>query len=326
MRFIAAFLIYVLSQLTYAYSNEYGHNHLMLLGHELLKQCGYSSIAHQYSVNDINTVVNGSTSVDYSVSPFSRYNRLFDWHFYKADQDSSTGLKKSRALFADRTFVDPWESLHNDYPNELNRTERLLLLGGYAHFIEDMANPAHVIPVFHMIGIKDGIDDFPSKYYQKPLNTVKFDDDICARFHEFDERVAKTKDKPNMKGKTNIIDTILHQAVRTTNQELTRVIPHCPSLTWNAFYTVSSSDEFWGGFYQQPLKTIKRYKNKRRANHTFKEKVVIGHEGVIHFSSNMECAFVKSSYQPFVDRLFENAIIYDAALLKHQVHRFAEES
>ena len=316
MKYVITFLIFIYSQFSLSYTNEHGHAQLMALGHQLLKQCGFQSVADHYSQNDINAIIFGSTSVDYSWNPFGTYNRLLDWHFYKAEEGSKEEMKlvKSRAFLADRTFIDPWNDLHDIYPKETDRIEKLTLLGGYAHYIEDMANPAHIVPVFHMVGIKDGIDDFPSSYYQKSIASIKFDSSMCKRLSEFDSELLK--DESNQ----NIMDEILHEAVKTTNRYIATSIPHCSQFTWEEFYSRPTDKAFWGDFYQNPVKTVHRHKDKKFQKHTFKEKVVIGYEGVLDFGKEDKqlCAFTNASYQPFVDHLFENAIIFDAALLRSQ--------
>lgn len=321
MKYLIIVLLFVYSHSSLSYTNEHGHGQLMALGHELLKQCGFQSLADRYSENDINAIILGSTSVDYSWNPFGTYNRLLDWHFYKAEVNAEghQNLVKSRSFLADRTFIDPWEELHELYPIESDRIEKLTLLGGYAHFIEDMANPAHVLPAFHMVGIKDGIDDFPSSYYGKSIETIQFDQShMCKRLKDFDRALKSNQ------AEQNIMDKILHEAANTTKRFLKTKIPHCDQFSWADFYMYPADNEFWGDFYKNPVKTVHRHKDKQFQKHTFSEKVVIGYEGILNFGKEHleSCAFTKSSYQPFVDHLFENGIIYDAATLMSQSKKY----
>ncbi len=319
-------LLSAATQLSNAYVNEYGHNRIALMAYHFLEQCGHKSITRHYSINDIYTVVNGSTSVDTSVLPFSIYNRLFDWHFYKAEKSIENGtltLVDTPWFLFNGTFKNPWKKLLVKYQKENDRNEKLKWLGGFAHFIEDMANPAHIIPAFHMAGVKDGIDDFKSSYYNKPPSELIFKAISKHQLHPckvFENRYSQLQHKISI----SVFNQIRDNLVEVTKNELKQDIDHCPGFKWADFYSEAKEGDFFGGFHMQKLQTVFRYKNKKWQKHIVNEKVVIGYEGTLmkNNNSNMTCSFIKSAYQPFIDRLFLNAIIADAMLLKSQAKTF----
>ncbi len=290
----------LLASLSHSYSNEFGHDRLAAISYAFLKQCGESNAVAKYTVDDIASIIDGSTSVDKSWGIFSIYNRLFDWHFYHDK------MPRSKVGFVDRTFIDPWNKLLKIYPASHNRNEKLKLLGGFAHFIEDMANPAHVIPVFHMVGVADGIDNFQSSYYQQPATDLKFDVQLCQQFRQAYQSLTKP----------DRISEIRDWVVKKTKGELSNNISHCPKFKWAYFYEMPKDGEFWGAFHQQSVSSVKG-SNKY-------EKVVMGFEGdlVSEHVPGQSCGFTRADYQPFIDKLFEGAILGDAMLLKSQADQF----
>jgi|GEM_PF-1992126 len=291
------------ASLCHSYGNDFGHNRMAFISHEFLKQCGEIDSASAYTPADIAHIVDGSTSVDTSWGLFSIYNRLFDWHFY------NDKFPRSKWLLGDRTFIDPWRKLLEVYPATPDKKEKLKLLGGFAHFIEDMANPAHVIPVFHMVGIADGVDDFQSSYYQSAPKDLKFNKKLCVQFQQAYQSLIPLGDIAD-------ISAIRDWVVKKTKNELTQSVDHCPDFKWHHFYETPKDGEFWGDFHHQSV-TGKTGLNKTK-------KVVIGFEG--RFLSEQvpgqSCVFTREDYQPFIDRLFESAILGDAILLKSQAGQF----
>ena len=300
MKIIAVVLMFAAS-LSHSYSNEVGHERLTAMAFKLLSQCGELATAKNFTSQDIEQVIKGSTSVDKSWGIFSIYNRLFDWHFY------SDSTPRSKWWFVDRTYIDPWSKLLQAYPQTQNRNEKLKLLGGFAHFIEDMANPAHVIPVFHMVGIADGIDDFKSSYYQSAPKDFKFNKALCAQFQQAYQGLMPAGD----------ISDIRDWVVKKTKNELTKSIDHCPDFKWGHFYETPKDGEFWGDFHRQP--------NADNTSFSKFEKVVMGFEGhlVSEQVPGQSCVLTREDYQPFIDRLFESAILGDAMLLKSQAGQFS---
>jgi len=286
--------------LCHSYGNEFGHDRMAFISHEFLRQCGEIDSASKYTPADIAHIVDGSSSVDTSWGLFSIYNRLFDWHFYNEN------IPRSKWLLGDRTFIEPWRKLLEVYPDTHDRKEKLKLLGGFAHFIEDMANPAHVIPVFHMVGIADGVDNFQSSYYQQAPKDLKFNLELCAQFQQAYEGLTSV-DK---------ISDIRDWVVKKTKFELSKNIDHCPGFKWGHFYETPKEGEFWGDFHRQPVTS--------KTNLSKTEKVVMGFEGdlVSEHVPGKSCAFTREDYQPFIDRLFESAILGDAMLLKSQAAQF----
>ena len=296
-----------LASLCHSYGNEFGHDRMAFISHEFLRQCGENQAASKYTSADIAHIVDGSTSVDTSWGLFSIYNRLFDWHFY------NDKIPRSKWLLGDRTFIEPWRKLLEIYPVIHDRNEKLKLLGGFSHFIEDMANPAHVIPVFHMVGVEDGVDNFQSSYYQSAPKDLKFNKALCAQFQQAYQSLMPVGDISDIADISDIRDWV----VKKTKNELTKSIDHCPDFKWGHFYETPKGGEFWGDFHRQP--------STDNTSFSKTEKVVIGFEG--HFVSEQvpgqSCVFMREDYQPFIDKLFESAILGDAMLLKSQAGQFA---
>lgn len=306
MRYTLLLLLLISSEI-HAYKPEVGHKKILPLSQSMLISCGYSSLA-QYSSEDIRLMADTSAQMDsggVSIqpkpinNPFTFINRLQHWHFYNRNMpDGETFLGKF-----EKSYKYLWKWLEEGYEAAGSRHNKLIYLGGLAHFIEDMANPAHVIPVFHMLGIKDGIDDFEPRYQQ--IRAKIENKQLCGSLSKFLTDLSLSA-KP-----VNVRDRLVAQ----TLNELETPIPSCSDFTWGDFYNLPKEGDFFGSFHKNPTATSHKPKQRKFIQRAF----YIGDKGKLVSKSNPKafCHFVQddSRYQDFIDRLFENAIKADVALL-----------
>jgi len=305
MKFILSLLLLIPS-FAHAYKPEVGHSKILPLAHKLLQTCKLSA-GDFYSENDIEIMKKASTGIDSGdvdfspetgKNPFSLWSRILNWHFYNGDMPNG----ETFLWFIEKSYKNTWSLLSQGYDNTENKTLKLTYLGGMAHFIEDMANPAHVIPAFHMIGIKDGIDDFEPNH--KTLLTRIKGKHLCNVLSE------------------NLVDSnpisIRDWAVKKTYKELEQKIPRCPDFRWSNFYDKAESGQFFGDFHTNPSRATSTHNDQKYNRKTF----YIGDEGklVSNANSNLVCDFKSKDprYNKFITQLFENAIIADALLLISQ--------
>jgi hypothetical protein len=90
--------------------------------------------------------------------------RLDNWHFYDRFRraDGAPGLRHWGAS-KNATLHPLYESLSAQMAQTYDATTRVLLVGRLIHYLQDMAVPAHVLPVFHpRYGFqKDAVDSYP---------------------------------------------------------------------------------------------------------------------------------------------------------------------
>jgi len=118
-------------------------------------------LPYQYSDNDINIVSDANEGID-SIS----FSRAWNWHFYDSEYD----YKNNKPGHIKKGFLGINRSLHKFYlkaSEELTENiivednkELLESTGVVMHFIQDMAVPAHVAPIYHVTWSKDPFDGY----------------------------------------------------------------------------------------------------------------------------------------------------------------------
>ena len=292
-----------------SYTPEVGHKHIMPLSHMLLKECGHPA-AGAYEDADIELITKtsaqmdtgqASTTFETEHNPFSLWARAKNWHFYNPKIPEG---QKYLGYFQ-KSYIKVWEWLKYGYSNAPLKEDRLTYLGGMAHFIEDMANPAHIIPIFHAVGIKDGIDDFKPAY--KAIIDRINDHSLC-------NFIAGQSVLPEP------ID-VRNWLVTQTMSELDNSIQGCPDIKWGEFFDDPEGNDFFGKFHINSDNKSAGFIGSLFKSKTF----YIGDTGlfVSSIDSSRTCQIDDSDfYQGFIDQLFENAIIADAKLLIGQSDNF----
>jgi len=305
MKFVLPLLL-LISGFAHAYKPEIGHSKILPLAHKLLQTCNLSAGTF-YSKSDIEIMTKASAGmdsgeVDFSPetgkNPFSIWSRIMNLHFYNKDMPSG----ETFLWLFEKSYKNTWMLLAQGYKQTKNNTHKLTYLGGMAHFIEDMANPAHVIPAFHMIGIKDGIDDFEPDH-----------ETLTKRING--QYLCNTLNKATINSDPI---SIRNWSVEQTYKELEKRIPHCPDLKWGDFYDKAKKGQFFGDFHTNPTRAPSIHNDQKYTSKTF----YIGDKGklVSNTDSNLVCDFKDNDprYIKFITQLFENAIIADALLLISQ--------
>lgn len=310
--FSQAVILLAISFGVHSYTPEVGHKHIMPLSHMLLKECGHPA-AGAYEDADIKLITETSAQMDTGQAsttfetdndPFSLWSRAKNWHFYNPEIPEG---QKYLGYFQ-KSYIKVWEWLKYGYNNAPLKEDRLTYLGGMAHFIEDMANPAHIIPVFHAIGIKDGIDDFEPDY--QIIKDRITDQSLCN----------SVISEPVLPEPIDVRDWLVNQ----TMSELDNSPQDCPSIKWGEFFDLPEDKGFFGRFHENP-----DHKRAGFFGSLFKSKTFyISDTGL--FVSNIDSSYTcqiddKNFYQGFIDQLFENAIVADAKLLIGQAQYFIRD-
>lgn len=152
MKIFLIFISLLWNSLAYSYSIE---NHLKIssLSIELIKHC---QIPNAVNANE---VIQFSGREDSSPHHASIYTRLTNWHFYTHDQKKDDWILSP---IIRREFWKRWDFLIKELENSEEQSSELgPLTGAIAHYIQDVTNPAHVVPVYHGPGVKDKFDSFP---------------------------------------------------------------------------------------------------------------------------------------------------------------------
>ncbi len=293
-------LLALLCQNSWAYSPSVGHSRLLHLAYEALTVC--ESSPQVFSIEDINIMTLGSVAMDEGdlgfdgvtkQNPFNPWHRLFNWHFYPLVEEHSD------YLLVNPSYKNLWDWLKLGYQTDQNRHNKLMYLGGLAHFIEDMANPSHSVPAFHGPGVKDGIDLIEPDY-QKIKQEIK-NGSFCLS-----QSMSQTPEE------------IRDELVSITVKTLAQSIPGCPGFYWSEFYQSPKAGEYFGDYIQQPNLSWFSLSNQ----HTF----LIGMEGSLYSQkdSALKCEFKKndSRYGDFINQLFRQAIRADILLLKNMAPDF----
>ncbi|MEC9281864.1 MAG: hypothetical protein VX642_04080 [Bdellovibrionota bacterium] len=152
MKILLITLLVLWHEVGHSYSIK-NHEYISTLSIELLEYCG------------ITTALDGKTIVDFSgredSSPHhaSLITRLTNWHFYTNQKKEDDWIFSA---FLRRDFWKRWNFLMDEIENnKLQKNEFSALTGAIAHYIQDVSNPSHVIPVYHGPGLKDEFDSYP---------------------------------------------------------------------------------------------------------------------------------------------------------------------
>jgi hypothetical protein len=172
---------------SWAYSIP-NHQHLSLLTFELISACGYHSqfdpeTVAQWSGNEDNSPYNGTV-----------ITRLRNWHFYNNSQGEDLWVLGS---LINKTFHSRWRELLNFFNDPYRRSDQSQIAGALSHFIQDVSNPAHSVPIYHGPGHSDLFDYFP---IQKKKLRESFPD-ACAELNQLKDLPA-TKLLNQMASKT----------------------------------------------------------------------------------------------------------------------------
>ena len=280
-----------------AYKPDVGHDKIGRFANELIKRCGLNAALTKPQLTQF---LEASSGLDHGSvplneptpdNPFTFYKRITHWHF-SSHVNFPNG--RQRGIIRD-SFDETWQTLKHHY--HLNNTDQLRYLGGLAHFVEDMANPAHMVPVFHMLGIEDGIDSFAPSY------------------NDIQKRIASGALCHQVKPQVDSLDAILKSIIQVTQANLDEPIPYCGEMTWQAFFTPPSEKKFYGAFAQVNKEVLGLPAHKFRVKRT--KPFHIGDEGTLT-NEHGQCVFSKDDarYLQFIDQLYISAILADVQLIQ----------
>lgn len=141
--------IFSLSAWSYSIPN---HHQLTKLSGELLKACKLN-----YKLN-LQEVIDYSGLEDSDPHEGNIGTRLANWHFYHGHDEKDVWFVKGVIR---KTFHTRWKKMEMSFYKANTISDKSRSTGALIHFIQDVTNPSHVVPVYHGPGRKDLYDYYP---------------------------------------------------------------------------------------------------------------------------------------------------------------------
>jgi hypothetical protein len=160
----------------FGYSIEF-HGKLSALSFKVLKSCGLNSSL------DSNLVI--ESSIDEDTDPYKAwgvFSRIWNWHFYG---EGFWQQKSSSKYSLNKTFSRRWKDLLTLRDQAFliqdpiqQKKEISNIAGALAHYIQDVTNPAHIVPIYHGPGRLDSFDYYTLKNNDYNFFSQKICEDI----------------------------------------------------------------------------------------------------------------------------------------------------
>lgn len=257
--------------------------------------------------------------------------RLLHWHFYNPDQQT---LAKIGLI--DQSMLGLWQQLQAGWAANSAPHDKLLFVGGLAHFIEDLTVPAHVVPVYHgptavyLEGprrlralvdyyvkarpdtgamIDDAIDSWPVDTAQLRRDLTA-DKNLCAQHHASVLALRPdhaTSQRENSQPSWHGLDRLRDTTARQTLALLQQAIPGCPGVYWQDFWQAPTPGQYFGRYnMRQPL---------------------FGEAGDVEGAGGARCQMQAADprYHAFVAQLHRQAVLADMMLLGWFEHQQSAE-
>jgi len=222
---ISGLCFFAISTNTLAYSKN-NHQFITEKAAKLLTQCGYTNIL---SDTDIDTLVEFNRHQD------KLFKKSILWHFPMPEEDSENPApSKERASGYGKIVLEPtfnrWYDYLEDQANKQNSFEaRLPAIGAMLHYLQDLAVPAHAIPIFHPSKImnKDGFDEW-NTFASNRLFSSDEVQSFCRSLHA--EKLPKT---------TTLLSEIRRDTLESINNKLDT---SKGTETWAIFWSTDITD------------------------------------------------------------------------------------
>lgn len=213
----------------FAFSVE-NHNIITKLSVDLINDCG---IENDIKESDLDTLV------EYNLYQDKLLKKAILWHFPMPEEGSDNPIPNKKhasgygKLVVDTTF-NRWTDYLEDQANkEQTFEDRLPAIGALLHFTQDLAVPAHAVPIFHpsKIANPDKLDDWDVK--QLDLKKLKKNDNLtCTDLKKYNIQSVSSLNKIVRRNTLNNI----------TNTKLDSCPNKSSTCNWNVFWKTEVID------------------------------------------------------------------------------------
>lgn len=166
--------------------------------------------------------------------------RLTNWHFYHPEKDFKAGKKGQIDPRPTKFLNEAKDKILKEI--EKGRTKQLSeAIGSYIHYIQDLANPAHIAPIYHDPRTKDKFDEWTA-----PIYSI-FHGDFCS---DTDEKYRSILAHEEYKGDLAdnldlILDVIFSETKGALDQSFAASASGAPTtLKWSSFWNLCEENRF----------------------------------------------------------------------------------